>query len=332
MSASDYDPGRDRAERLRRLLHRLGWWVTAPLALVAVLRLVAHDATLELVALNAVSQWLYLPAWLVLPLAGSARRWPLALVSLGLVALHVAWIGPRGLVAAAPPQASAQGQRLRVMSANLLMVNRDTTGISAEIARAAPDLLLVQELSPAWQARFEEPDMMAALPHRGAVARTDSFGIGIYSRSPLTVELFELSELPAIRADVPLGPARLRVFNFHTLPPRTATYLPIWNDMMGRIVELVRAERGPLLVGGDLNLTPHHAWFQRLLASGLRGAHEEAGRALATTWPNGLMPFPPLRLDHFLLSPQLRVLGVSEGEGRGSDHQPVVADLLLEAQ
>lgn len=328
--ADDFDPVRDRRERVTRLVSRAGWLVVSPLALVASLRLVAHDASLELVVLNALSQWLYLPAGVGLLVAGySQSRW-LALVSGVLVALHVTWVDPRGLVAAPPPPTATPGHRFRVMSANVLMINDDTAGISAEVLRFAPDLLLVQELSPRWEARFEAPDLRAALPHRFAVARTDSFGIGLYSRLPMRAELLELAELPAVRADVEVGTTRLRVFNVHTLPPRTSSYLMTWNEMMAQVVAWVGAERGPMLLGGDLNVTVHHAWFRRLLATGLRGAHEEVGRTLATTWPNGRMPFPPIRLDHFLVSRQVRVLGVTEGEGRGSDHRPVVADLIVE--
>jgi endonuclease/exonuclease/phosphatase (EEP) superfamily protein YafD len=326
----EYDARRDRAQRLGRLLHGLGWLCVGPLALVATLRLVAHDATLELVALNAVSQWLYLPAWLVLVPAWLWRRRALAAVATAVVLLHIAWIDPRGLVAASEPAAAARAARFRVMSANLLMVNRDTEGIVAEVLGASPDLLLVQELSPHWAARFERDDLWRALPHRSAVAREDSFGIGIYSRSPLSAQELDLFGLPAYRAEVQLAGGRsLRVFNVHTLPPRRPDYLQTWHDMMAEIERLIRREQGAVLLGGDLNATPHTAWFQRLLRLGLRSAHEERGRALASTWPNGLMPFPPIRLDHFLVSNEVLVLDVREGEGRGSDHRPIIGDFAF---
>jgi endonuclease/exonuclease/phosphatase (EEP) superfamily protein YafD len=325
----EYDPQRERAQRWRRLLEGLGWSVVGPLLLVAALRLAAHDATLELVALNAVSQWLYLPAWVVAMAAWWGRRRSLAGAATCLVLLHVAWIDPRGLVAARAPELSAEATRFRVMSANLLMVNRDMEGIAREVLSAAPDLLLVQELSPAWAERFERDDLVRALPHRSAVARGDSFGIGIYARAPFVAEQLDLFGLPAFRADLRVGARILRVFNFHTLPPRRPDYLETWNGMMGEIAQLVAGQRGPLLLGGDLNATPHTRWFQRLLELGLRSAHEERGRTLASTWPNGLMPFPPIRLDHFLISPEVSLLDVREGEGRGSDHRPIIGDFAL---
>lgn len=326
---AEYDPRRDRVERLGRLLLGVGWLVVGPLALVALLRLIARDATLELVALNAVSQWLYLPSWLVMVPAWRWRRRALAAVATGLVLLHVAWIDPRGLVAAPEPSVPTQSARLRVMSANLLMNNRDTEGIVGEVLAAEPDVLLVQELSPHWAARLERGDMRRALPYRSVVARDDSFGIGIYSRVPMDAQPLDLQGLPAFRADLKLAGRPLRIFNFHTLPPRRPDYLQAWNAMMAEIEQLVGRERGAVLLGGDLNATPHTGWFQRLLRLGLRSAHEERGRTLASTWPNGLMPFPPIRLDHFLVSSDVHVLDVREGEGRGSDHRPIIGDFAL---
>jgi endonuclease/exonuclease/phosphatase (EEP) superfamily protein YafD len=325
----EYDPERDRSERRATLLRRLGWLVTLPLLLVAGLRLLAHDATMELIMLNAFTLWLYLPAWLVLPLALRARSFRLCAASALLVLLHIAWIGPRGLVAARLPSLPAGAARFRVMSANLLMVNEDTEGIAGEILRAKPDILLVQEQAPQWRDRFDREDFQRALPYRSSVTHVDSFGIGIYTRVPHVAEQLDIAGFPAFRADVPVAGATLRVFNFHTMPPRAPQYVGTWNEMMARIVALVSERQGPVLLGGDLNTTPHHAWFARLLATGLTSAHEARGRTLATTWPNGHFPTPPIRLDHFFVSPELVTLDVSEGEGRGSDHRPIVADFAL---
>lgn len=324
----DFDPERHRAERRSVLPLGLAWLVIVPLLAIAGLRLVAHDATLELIVLNAMTQWLYLPAWLALGVGLYFRRWPLVAVAGVLATAHLFWLDPRGLVATART-VPADAARRRVMSANLLMVNRDTEGIPAEVLEARPDLLLVQEVTAEWKARFESEQFKRLLPHRTAVPRDDSFGIGIYSREPIVIRELDLSGLPALRAELQLGTRSLAVFNVHTLPPRTAEYVEVWNDMMQRIAALIRRERGPVLLAGDLNATPHARWYHELLSLDLRGAHEDRGRAWVTTWPNGLMPYPPIRLDHFLVSPELEILDVREGQGRGSDHRPIIADFAL---
>ena len=85
----------------------------------------------------------------------------------------------------------------------------------------------------------------------------------------------------------------------------------------------------PTVVLGDLNASPFGSAYEDLTGPGLRGAHEAVGRGLATTWPNGAALLPPLRLDHVLISPRLRVTSVREGRGAGSDHRPVIARLAL---
>jgi endonuclease/exonuclease/phosphatase (EEP) superfamily protein YafD len=325
----EFDPERHRTERRQALPIGLAWLTVAPLVVVAGLRIVAHDATLELIVLNAVTPWLYLPAWPALGVALYFRRWTLVATAGVLALLHVLWMDPRSVVAARPPEVAEPAMRFRVMSANLLMVNRDMEGIVAELRASRPDLLLVQELTPEWVERFNETDFRALLPHGSEIPRTDSFGIGIYARSKLVVERFDLYELPALRAEMKVGERTLHVLNVHTLPPRTPRYVPIWNGMMQHIVELARKGPRPLLLGGDLNATTHARWYRELEGASLRGAHEERGRGFATTWPNGRFPFPPIRLDHFLVSPEIAVLDVWEGEGRGSDHRPIVADLVI---
>lgn len=326
----DFDAERHLFERRAALPLGLCWLVLSPLLGLALLRLVAHDAAFPLIVLNAMTTWVYLPAWLTLAVALWWRRRNLALASTAVVLLHVLWVNPLSWLPSAAPPLKPSSQRFVVMSVNLLMVNDDTEGIASEIAQAHPDLLLVQEVSPLWAERFDAPDMRRLFPQRHVIARSDSFGIGVLSPHALEIEELQLSGLPALRGHVALGKRRLELINVHTLPPRTAAYTEEWNEMMRRVCQLVEHGPKPLVLAGDLNATPHARWYRELLSRGLRGAHEERGRGYATTWPNGLFPFPPIRLDHFLVSSGVGVISVTEGEGRGSDHRPIVAELSLD--
>ncbi|MGC4091072.1 MAG: endonuclease/exonuclease/phosphatase family protein [Polyangiaceae bacterium] len=324
----EFDAARDRRERRAALLGGFGWLLCGPLLVVAALRLVAHDASFELIVLNAMTTWLYLPAWLALAIGTGSKRIRLAWASAAVCLLHVVWLQPGSWVAKQPPPITAT-QRFRLMSANLLMVNEDTEGIVSEVLAAHPDLLVVQELSPHWQARFEASDLKSLFPYRRAIAQDDSFGIGAYSRSAVAIEELDVFGVPALIVRSKLGDKQLSVLNFHTLPPRTAAYTVEWNRMMERVRELVRIEQKPLILAGDLNTTPHARWYGELVRLSMRGAHEELGRGYAVTWPNGRFPLPPIRLDHFLVSPGVQVLEIREGEGRGSDHRPLIADFAL---
>jgi hypothetical protein len=77
--------------RLSRAAVVAGWIVTLPLALLALLRVFAHDAVHPLILANTFTPYVYLPAYGVLPLALRGRRWTLAGVAAGLVACHLRW-------------------------------------------------------------------------------------------------------------------------------------------------------------------------------------------------------------------------------------------------
>jgi endonuclease/exonuclease/phosphatase family metal-dependent hydrolase len=47
------------------------------------------------------------------------------------------------------------------------------------------------------------------------------------------------------------------------------------------------------------------------------------------TWPRGKLLPPLVRPDHVLVSPEIAVTGYRLGDGRGSDHRPVVVDLAI---
>jgi endonuclease/exonuclease/phosphatase (EEP) superfamily protein YafD len=311
-----------------RLLKGVCWSTLSFLLLLAAARLIAHDASQPLMLLNVFTPY-YLPlAALLLLLAAWRRMRALALGSLALVLLLGAWLLP-GTVRTAPRPPST-APRLRLMSANLLMVNRDTAGITGEIRAARPDVLFVQELTPDWLRALSQPELQALLPHRLVEPHppTDSFGIGILSRLPLAdAALQDLDGVPLATATVELAGTPVRLYNVHTLPPRTAEYYPIWRQQLTRLAALLDSESGAVILGGDLNVTQHAAWYRQLVRGSVRGAHEQCGRGLATTWPNGRFPVPSIRLDHLFLSLDLVCVSMTEGEGRGSDHRPLLLEL-----
>jgi endonuclease/exonuclease/phosphatase (EEP) superfamily protein YafD len=121
----------------------------------------------------------------------------------------------------------------------------------------------------------------------------------------------------------------VRLYDVHTRAPMRGG-ASTWEAQLAELGRLVEAEVGPRVVAGDLNATSGHRAFRDLLGVGLRDAHVERGRWWAGTWPRDRWWFPPVaRLDHVLVSPELAVLDVREGTGRGSDHRPVVADLAF---
>jgi endonuclease/exonuclease/phosphatase (EEP) superfamily protein YafD len=232
---------------------------------------------------------------------------------------------------------------LRVMTVNLLMVNRDVEGILGEIAAAAPDVLMLQEYTAEWHEAFGRSALAARYPHGSVVMRDDSFGMALYSRTPFAGEVdqrFPLGRagVEQMRAEIEVGSPsvrRLALYNVHLLPPRTLEYTGEHRLQVADLLDALRAERLPYVVCGDFNFpetTPQHAAMKR---AGAREAHELAGFGRGATWPvNSVFRYlvPGIRIDHVYLGPQLTATRCQNGEGRGSDHRPVVVDVAFRAK
>jgi endonuclease/exonuclease/phosphatase (EEP) superfamily protein YafD len=225
---------------------------------------------------------------------------------------------------------------MRVMSANLLMVNGDTAGIIGEIQAAKPDVLFLQEYTAGWHEAIQKA-LAAEYPYSSVVMREDSFGIALYSRKPFAGEVDQRYPLgragvEQMRGEIDIGGKRFAIYNVHLLPPRTPIYTGEHRLQFADLVDTLRAEKLPYIVCGDFNFpetSPQHAELKR---AGVLEAHQLAAIGRGATWPvNGVFRYitPGVRIDHIYLSPDLTATTCKAGVGRGSDHRPVVADLAL---
>ena len=99
------------------------------------------------------------------------------------------------------------------------------------------------------------------------------------------------------------------------------------NAALGAAAGIARDSDLPVILLGDLNLTPDSPDFARLLdESTLRDVM--GGRRWRPTWQAGFWPLA-LRIDHVLVSPEVCVEAVEVGPSIGSDHRPVIAQLRL---
>jgi len=278
-----------------------------------------------------------LPAIAALVLAGVTGRRRMSVVAGAVTALHVAWLTAE-LRQAAPTTAAtvpASGDggtgSLRLFSANVLFTNTDLDGIAAEVGQTDPDVVILQEVSSPTVAGLERSGILERFPYRSLTARPDPLGTAILSRFPLEdIEACTIAGMPMARATVVVGHHRLRLYNVHTRAPFGPGGLALWKAQLEGLARVVGEEPGPLVLAGDFNAASGHRPFRSVLAAGMRDAHMDRRRWWATTWPSDMRLAPPFaRIDHVLVSPQVQVLGVSEGVGRGSDHRPVVADLAV---
>lgn len=235
-----------------------------------------------------------------------------------LAVMHL-WPAGSGLEAAA--SAPCDGDDLTVVTANLRYRNTDPEPFLTWLAREPADLVLLQEVTPAWAAALEP---LVGYPHRRFLVRTDPYGLGVLSRWPvdgLATRDLAGDGLPSFVGPVNTGRERIMLAAVHTRWPLLPTLMQHRDQVVARLAEEVRRQPGPWIVGGDLNMTPHSPVFRRLLAvSGLRETRPRG--AWAPSWRADFWPLA-LRIDHVLVTRELCTVSSEVGPEIGSDHRPV---------
>jgi len=306
---------------------RLSRLLIVALALLALATAIAFGAALgwpfELFS-HFRLQYAVVALLLALALAG-LRRPGWASTAVLLAAWHGVPMAQRAV--AAPPVVVCDGRPLEVVTANLYYASRDRHPFTTWLDRHPADLVVVQEVTPAWAKSLEA---VAGYPHRSLVARNDAYGIGVLSRWPLeSLRSLDLAGdgHPSLAGDAIVDGQRVHFLAVHARWPVLPSLARSRDRALHRIAVLVRAQSGPTVVLGDLNLSPDSPAFGRLLSDG-RLHDALAGSLWQPTWQAGFWPLA-LRIDHVLVSDSVCVEEGAVGEPINSDHRPVTARLRL---
>ncbi len=213
------------------------------------------------------------------------------------------------------------GPTFTVGTVNVQFSNAQPEALRAWLATRPADLLVIQEVTGAWAAELEA---RAGYPYQYVIAREDPYGLAVLSRWPLeSVTQVDLAGdgLPSLAGVVDVGGHRIRLLGLHTHWPITPALAAARDEALQAAAGLARASDLPVVLLGDLNLSPDSPVFGSLLEqSGLSDALQ--GRGWRPTWLAGVWPLG-LRIDHALVSPSFCVEHVTVGPPIGSDHRPV---------
>ena len=223
---------------------------------------------------------------------------------------------------------SSGNVELKVLHANVLSGNTEYGRLFTLIDDESPDIIVLQEISPAWAAELQS--LQVAYPYSQIEARDGNFGIALLSRLPLTSSRVVTSpplNYPTIVADVSIDERSLHVVTTHPMIPLGRTFYDARNEQLATLPALLNSESDARLLVGDLNASMWELTFRSLeQASGLRNAR--AGFGVVPTWPT-FMPFAMIPIDHVLVSDAISVKEFKSGTRIGSDHLPLVLTLSL---
>ncbi len=209
-----------------------------------------------------------------------------------------------------------------------------TTQTDQESSPHAPDIILLQELSP-YMANALAPllDQRNTLyPYKIVAPRPGGFGMALLSRHPLhnvqrTSFSASLPEHTSATVTLPDGQT-FQLYETHTLPPISPGYSSVRNNELMQLADIILADSEAHKVFlGDFNITPYSVWFRDTeRRSGLKSAMREVGiQSLGGgTWPTFLPNLFRIPIDHLLVSAKISVIKRDIGHDLGSDHLPVV--------
>lgn len=96
------------------------------------------------------------------------------------------------------------------------------------------------------------------------------------------------------------------------------------------LAEVLRQRKRPVILAGDFNAPERSMVVQSLIHAGLRDAFSAAGFGYGYTHGHSLWPGVSInRIDHILVSDEIGVAACEAGGKEGSEHRPVIADLLM---
>jgi len=317
----------------RNVLGAVVWLASLGLILFYPLRWLSGDSLEPVRMVSYITPWLLLLSLPMLIIAGLRRRkWLVVVLAISSLAIGLGFVPLFLPNRQAPP--SPDGFSLKIMSYNLHGI-REISCIVEVIRQEKPDILLIQEYSPALVSpSFHGLDNLYAKLYTDVDSK--GFGQAIFSRYPLkqgSVE-FDTGRTQKVLIETPSGP--IAVWNVHPSPPFLVPPEQ-YDAQMSALVADISESKGPLIVAGDFNATDQSEAYRRINHY-LQDAYWEAGQGFGFSYPAPPYTFmdmklqtgPLWRIDYIFHSQEFIVTSARTlGTSGGSDHFPVVAELSM---
>jgi endonuclease/exonuclease/phosphatase (EEP) superfamily protein YafD len=225
-------------------------------------------------------------------------------------------------------EAQAATEGFRFVTFNRYFHNEKFTEVGDWLQQSRADVVAVQEVD-SMQTVHKLAAVLPGYPHVYAELNAES-DVAIFSRWPIrSAQIVELSPRGAQVAKtlIDWNGQPVTVIGVHLHWPMGAENSRLRDVELRELAALARATPGPVLIGGDFNITPWSPVFRDAVAnSGLNDCAR--GHGVVTSWPSWFAP-AGIRIDHCLASEHWRVTNLSAGPSLGSDHLAMINDLEL---
>lgn len=223
------------------------------------------------------------------------------------------------------PQSSTSTP-VKILLSNVNSANTNYQDLIKLIRKEQPTLFIAQEVTEQWLNALSVIEKQ--LPYKLTQARTDNFGIALFSQVPLSnanIQTIGKAGLPSIIAMLNIDNQPLSIIASHPLPPIGSEFFDKRNEQLDALANSALSLQNPVILIGDLNISMWSSYYEKLISkSNLRNARQ--GFGVLPTWPTGL-PIAMIPIDHCLVSLDISVENVRTGPNIGSDHLPLIVEL-----
>ncbi len=253
------------------------------------------------------------------------RRW--AGVALLCLLINSAFVLP-WYFPAKSVRADGGGRKLRLLLSNVLWDNENRSAVLEMTRREQPDLAFFQEVTHTWAKELEA--LQTDFPHYRLDPAEDAGGLASFSRIQFVrAEQAPLANYngPAVIVQVNVGDKLVSIVSLHAPPPGGKKNFDNRTEILKQTAEFVNSLPEPKIVIGDLNTTMWSPYYKRFVESaGLVNVRE--GFGVLPSWPT-FLPLMSIPIDQCLVSPGIEVVNVRTGNRVGSDHLPLIVDLVI---
>lgn len=227
---------------------------------------------------------------------------------------------------------NARGEQsnFKIISINIFSQNEEFQHLKDYLAKDKSDVIVLQELTPAWQKHVEF--IRKEYPYYKEEVRSNNFGIAIYSKIPFTKVSTKnyIDEMhPSILAKIIVDAKPLSILATHPVPPlpnqarferRNKQY-----ELMKQEIDALPNEN--IILIGDLNSTVYSPNFKLVQSDKMKDAR--SGFGLNNSW-NAFIPILRTNIDQCWVSKNIKVTNFYRGDDIKSDHFPIVAELKID--
>lgn len=251
--------------------------------------------------------------WSAIALLGVALNfWPI-----------VSWYVPKSRVA------SSQ-RRLKLVQYNVQYPDKGYQDVIDFLREEQPDIVALQEITPAW-AKGLAP-LSAQFENVRIEPEGWGNGIAVYSRIKFdqseTLD-FGSDHRPNLLVKFTWEGRQISLLTTHPPNPFGENRFEGRNEQLMATAQLMNSLPAPKILIGDLNITMWSPYYQKLVAD-TQLVNTREGYGLLPTWhAQILFPFLMIPIDHCLVSQDIAVAAIRTGKTLGSDHLPLIIELVI---